>query len=64
MIFVIGISNAFAANQATPSPVGRRRPPPPPGLPIDENILILMLIASLLGIYVIYSFNLKQKTPI
>ncbi|WP_426095191.1 hypothetical protein [Flavobacterium sp. DSR2-3-3] len=64
MIFVIGISNAFAANQAPPSPFGRRRPPPPPGLPIDENILILMLIALLLGIYIIYSFKLKQKTPI
>ena len=64
MIFVIGIFNAFAANQAPPSPVGRRRPPPPHGLPIDENILTLMLVALVLGIYIIYRFKLKQKTPI
>lgn len=62
MIFVLGIFNAFAADP--PSPTGRRKPPPPPGLPIDENILTLMLVALLLGIYIIYSFKLKQKTPI
>ncbi|SFF29850.1 hypothetical protein SAMN04488131_11449 [Flavobacterium xueshanense] len=64
MIFVLGIFNAFAANHAPPSPTGRRRPPPPPGLPIDENILTLMLVALVLGIYIIYRFKLKQKTPI
>ena len=64
MIFVLGIFNAFAANPAPPSPMGRKKPPPPPGLPIDENILTLMFVALLLGIYIIYSFKLKQKTPV
>jgi hypothetical protein len=63
MIFVLGMINAFAANPAPPSPVGRRRPPPPPGLPIDENILTMMLVALLFGIYIIYNFKIKQKTP-
>ena len=64
MIFVLGIFNAFAADIVPPSPTARRKPPPPPGLPIDENILILMLVALLFGIYIIYRFKLKQKTPI
>ncbi|MDO8317128.1 MAG: hypothetical protein Q7T12_06365 [Flavobacterium sp.] len=63
MIFVLGIFNTFAANLVPPSPVGRRRPPPPPGLPIDENILTMMLVALLFGIYIIYNFKIKQKTP-
>jgi hypothetical protein len=63
MIFVLGMINAFAANPAPPSPVGRRRPPPPPGLPIDENIWTMMLVALLFGIYIIYNFKIKQKTP-
>ncbi len=37
---------------------------PPPGLPIDENIFILIIIALLFGVYVIYSHRLKTKTPI
>jgi hypothetical protein len=62
---LFGIMNIFAADPPTPSPFGRRRlPPPPPGLPIDENIFILMIIAILFGIYIIYSFKLKTKTPI
>ncbi|MBC7749672.1 MAG: hypothetical protein H7Z76_14055 [Methylotenera sp.] len=60
---MLGIFNAFAGIANPPSPVGRRRPPPPPGLAIDENIFILLLIALFMGIYIIYSFKLKQKTP-
>lgn len=63
MILVLSIFNAFASGPNPPSPVGRRRPPPPPGLAIDENIFTMMLIALLFGIYIIYSFKIKQKTP-
>ncbi|TDE01510.1 hypothetical protein [Flavobacterium sandaracinum] len=63
MILVLGIFNVIAGPANPPSPVGRRRPPPPPGLEIDENIFILVLIALFMGIYIIYSFKLKQKTP-
>jgi hypothetical protein len=63
MILVLGIFNAFAGGANPPSPIGRRRPPPPPGLAIDENIFILVLIALIMGIYIIYSFETKQKTP-
>jgi len=45
-------------------------PPPPPGLcnpcpvPIDESIMILVVIAVLFGVYIIYKNNLKTKSPI
>jgi hypothetical protein len=52
------------APTAKSSAVNEFGPPPPPGLPIDENIFILMIIAILFGIYIIYSFKLKTKTPI
>jgi hypothetical protein len=64
IIFLMGIVSAFAQTPPSPSPFGRRRPPPPPGLPVDENIFILMIIAVLFGIYIIYDFKLKTKTPI
>ena len=62
MIYLLGISNAFAANH--PPPPTFKKPPPPPGLPIDENILILVMFAVLFGIYNIYKYNIKTKTPI
>jgi hypothetical protein len=64
IIFLFGIMSAFAQTPPVPSPTGRRRPPPPPGLPIDENVFILIIIAVLFGIYIIYDFKLKTKTPI
>jgi hypothetical protein len=64
--FLIGTLCSIAGNPALPepNPFGRRKPPPPPGLPIDENIFILIIIALLFGIYIIYSHRLKTKTPI
>jgi hypothetical protein len=62
--FMLGIFNAIADGPPVPSPMGRRKPPPPPGLPIDENIFIVMIIAVLFGIYIIYSHRLTTKTPV
>lgn len=62
VIYLLGVSNAFAAPHPPP-PTGKK-PPPPPGLPIDENILILLIIAVLFGIYIIYNYHIKTKTPI
>ena len=43
-----------------PSPTGKK-PPPPPGLPIDDNIIGLVVVALLFGFYVIYIHSLKTK---
>jgi len=66
LVFLLGTFYAIAGNPAgppVPSPTGKK-PPPPPGLPIDENIIILIIIALLFGIYIIYDNRLKAKTPI
>ncbi|MFV8369001.1 hypothetical protein [Flavobacterium sp. LB2R40] len=60
-VFLLGIFNTFA--QVAPPP------PPPPGeeipvVSIDMHIFVLVVLASLFGIYSIYNFKLKQKTPI
>jgi hypothetical protein len=63
--FLFGTLYAIAqSSPPTPNPFGRKKPPPPPGLPIDENIFILIIIALLFGVYIIYSHRLKTKTPI
>jgi hypothetical protein len=63
--FLFGTLYAIAADSPpVPNPFGRRKPPPPPGLPIDENIFILIIIALIFGIYIIYGHRLKTKTPI
>lgn len=46
-----------------PAPASPMKTPPPDGLPIDENILILVIVASLFGIYTIYKHRLKVKAP-
>jgi hypothetical protein len=62
LICLLGVSLAFAGPNP-PAPT-HKRPPPPPGLPIDENIFIIVLFAILFGIYIIYRHNLKTNTPI
>lgn len=61
-IYLLGVTIAFAAPNP-PSP-GAKRPPSPPGLPIDENISMVLTIAILFGIYIIYRYQLKTKAPI
>ncbi|MDD5149671.1 MAG: hypothetical protein PHC28_04230 [Flavobacterium sp.] len=61
-IYLLGVAIAFGA-PSPPSP-GAKRPPPPPGLPIDENLYIVFIIALLFGIYIIYKYQLKIKKPI
>lgn len=66
ILFMLCFFNAVAKNPPPPSSNAKMTAPPPPtppGLPIDENILILMLVALLFGIYIIYNFKIKQKTP-
>lgn len=59
LICLMGISNAFA--KPNPPAPTFKKPPPPPGLPIDENIYVFLLIAVLFGIYIIYKHNIKNR---
>jgi hypothetical protein len=64
LVFLLGTMYAFAGNAdgpPAPSPTGKKKPPPPPGLPIDENIMILVVIAILFGMYIIYKHSVKRK---
>jgi hypothetical protein len=60
-LFLLGSFVLFATPK--PPPPNFKKPPPPPGLPIDENLYVLILIAVLFGIYFIYNHNTKAKTP-
>lgn len=62
IITLFGVIDAFAA--PSPPMPGAKKPPPPPGLPIDDNILVLFVIAMLFGIYIICRYQLKTKAPI
>jgi hypothetical protein len=55
----------FAADPPEPLPTDNGPGPPPPvGLPIDQGLFVLLLIALLYGIYVIYRFRSKVKASV
>lgn len=60
-IYLLGVTIAFATPK--PPPPNYKKPPSPPGLPIDENISVLVIMAILFGIYIIYKYQLKTKAP-
>ncbi len=62
LIFLFGVLGAFSA-PSPPMPTGKKAPPPP-GLSIDENLYLVFILALLFGIYTIYKYQLKTKTPI
>jgi hypothetical protein len=73
--FLMGTLYAIAGSGGgppAPNPAGKSNgamdvtppPPPPPGTPIDENLVILLIIALLFGIYIIYKDKLKTKSTI
>jgi len=60
--FLFGIVNCIAKNSPPPpSPNGKTEGPPPPGLPIDEGIYLVFILAFLYGIYIIYNYQLKKR---
>lgn len=61
-IFLLGMLNAVATPHP-PAP-GQRKPPPPPGLPIDQWVWPVVILALVYGIYIIYNYQIKAKTPI
>lgn len=62
IIYLLGVTITFAGPHP-PSP-GFKKPPSPPGLPIDENIFIVIILGLLYGLYSIFRHKIKTKTPI
>jgi hypothetical protein len=61
IISLLCVLNTYAIPK--PPMPGGKRPPPPPGLPIDDGLYLVFIIALLYGIYIIYNHLLKTKTP-
>ena len=67
IIFLFGFVCAFAGSTDAGPPVPTAKKmglPPSPGLPIDENIFLLLVVASLFGTYIIYYNYIKTKNTI
>lgn len=61
IISMLSVLNLYSA--PNPPMPGGRKPPPPPGLPIDDGLYIVFIIALLYGSYIIYNYQFKTKTP-
>ena len=62
--FLLGIVDTVAKNNPpVPNPNGRTNDGVPVGLglPIDENLPVLFIIALLLGIYIVYNHKFKTQ---
>ncbi len=62
LMHLLGVSIAFAKS-GPPAPT-HKTPPPPPGVPINEDVFSILILALILGLYMIYKHNLKTKTSI
>jgi hypothetical protein len=63
--FLLGIVDAVAKNNPPlPNPNGKTNGPELPGLPIDEHLFYLLIIAVFFGIYIIYTCKLNTKSPV
>ncbi|MBD0723857.1 hypothetical protein B6A10_01545 [Flavobacterium sp. L1I52] len=50
--------------EPTSAPVSLSGPVTPPGLPIEENLVVLLIVALLFGFYKIYCSIDKKKRPV
>jgi hypothetical protein len=57
--YLLGISVTFA--KPNPPEPNYKTPPPPPGVPIGEEILYILIIALIFGMYFIYNNKFKAK---
>ncbi|MFT5251518.1 MAG: hypothetical protein ACI87N_000500 [Flavobacteriales bacterium] len=67
-ILLFGVTAVLAGTapaSGPPAPTGKGAGlPPPPGLPIDDYIYILILVALVFGCYIIQKRSVKTKPSI
>jgi hypothetical protein len=63
-VILLLFSTSGFAGPTPPAPMAPSGIGDPPPLPIDENLVILVLIALLFGLHTIYRHKLNRKTPI
>lgn len=59
-ITLINVSSVLAGSPPAPT----AKPLPPPTTPIDQNLIILLVISLFFGMYTIYKYNLIKKASI
>lgn len=59
--FLYGTFDALAKGAEPPVPSPTGKPIPPPGLPIDENIILLTVFGLIFGLYTTYKYIKKPK---
>jgi hypothetical protein len=69
LVLFITLINASSvlAGQTPPAPAAQAAalgPEPPPESPIDQNLIILLVVALFFGMYTIYRYNLIKKASI
>lgn len=62
LLFFLGSTNFVFAPPPTPGPI--IKPPGEPAVPIDENMILVVVLTLLFGIYMLYRQHQKQKTPV
>jgi len=59
LFFCFGFCFAGPPTEGPPTPpLG---PPRPPGMPLDNNIVVLVFVAVLFGLFVIYRYTHNKK---
>lgn len=64
LFFLLNIVNVFAENPPPPETTGGRaaaRKPSPVDMGFDENIVFLLILALIFGIYIVYYKNKKAS---
>ena len=61
MVVLFLFSIGLYAQEEPPEP---EDPPVPPPLPIDENLMLLLIAGVLFGVYVIYKYKFKTKASV
>ncbi|MFV8269261.1 hypothetical protein ACNQGP_04900 [Flavobacterium sp. GT2N3] len=64
IIFLFGFMHAFAGSGDASPPAPTAKKVPPPGLSIDGNSIVILIVALLFGIYIIYLNYIKTKNTI